>query len=61
MRRLFASLLVGILLSIPAFAACAEMITVGEGRAKQVLFLSDSYVINGVQFCEYSSGGGATQ
>ncbi|HLM58839.1 MAG TPA: hypothetical protein VK422_22235 [Pyrinomonadaceae bacterium] len=55
MRRLFASLFVGILLSVPAFAACAQMITAGEGANKQVFFLSDSYVINGVQFCEYST------
>lgn len=55
MRRLFASVFVCLLLSVPAFAACAEMITAGEGREKQVFFLTDSYVINGVQFCEYSS------
>lgn len=55
MRRFVASLFVCLLLSIPAFAACAEMITAGEGREKQVFFLTDSYVINGVQFCEYST------
>ena len=54
MRRLFASLFVGVLLSVPAFAACAQVMTVGDGPGKQVFFLSDSYVINGVQFCEYS-------
>lgn len=55
MRRLFASLFVVALLSIPAFAACAEVMTVGSGQGKTVLVLTDSYVINGVQFCEYSS------
>lgn len=55
MRRLFASLFVCLLLSVPAFAACAEIMTVGEGKEKQVFFLTDSYVINGVQFCEYGS------
>jgi hypothetical protein len=61
MRRLFASLVVGILLSIPALAACADMVTVGEGREKQVCTLSDSYTINGVQFCEYNCSGTVTQ
>lgn len=54
MRRLFASLVVGMLLAIPTIAACSDMVTVGEGKEKQVCMLSDSYTINGVQFCEYS-------
>ena len=56
MRKLVASLVLGVLLAVPAtvLAACADFITVGEGKDKQVCTLSASYTVNGVQFCEYS-------
>lgn len=57
MKKLLASVVLGLVFSVvpmSIYAACADIITVGEGRSKQVCFLVNEYVINGVQFCEYS-------
>jgi hypothetical protein len=57
MRKLLTSLLLSAILSIPtSVLACADIITVrgGGDTQPQVCFLTNSYTINGVEFCEYS-------